>query len=57
MPLSKAKMRARKRQDRDNVKPKSNLNDTYKAPQPAWMLPGADVKQVKPAMPAWLKKS
>lgn len=29
----------------------------YKAPQPAWMLPGAEVKQVKPVCPAWLKKS
>ena len=28
MPLSKARMRERKRQDRVNVKPKSNLNDT-----------------------------
>lgn len=41
MPLSKARMKARKRQDRSHVKPKSNLNDT-RAVQPK--QPGYDAK-------------
>ncbi len=36
------------------VQPNSNLTDTYSAPMPAWMKPGAKVTLVKPACPAWL---
>ena len=63
MPLSKAKNKDRMKKLRHTyvqpkpvkaVQPSSNLTDTYSAPMPAWMLPGAKVTQVKPAKPAWM---